>query len=145
MSAIECQINGILIVCSTVCSGADQRKHQSSASLAFVGGIHQWPVDSPHKGPVIWNMFPFDDVMTHLRSRLPLLPIPQVSCPPRDPRVLLWHPLSWRQPPGIRLLSTYWPAMELNFDGLEQEWCNSLANALELLLSYTNPLICGHK
>ena len=28
------------------------RKHQSSASLAFVRGIHRWPVNSPHKGPV---------------------------------------------------------------------------------------------
>ena len=33
-------------------SGADQRKHQSSASLAFVRGIHRWPVNSPHKRPV---------------------------------------------------------------------------------------------
>ena len=41
--------------------GADQRKHQSSASLAFVWGIHRWPVNSPHKGPV--KMFPFDDVI----------------------------------------------------------------------------------
>ena len=30
---------------------ADQRKHQSSASLTFVRGIHRWPVDSPYKGP----------------------------------------------------------------------------------------------
>ena len=28
------------------------KKHQSSASLAFVRGIHRWPVKSPHKGPV---------------------------------------------------------------------------------------------
>ena len=49
--------------CSTVCSGADQRKHQSSASLAFVRGIHRWPVNSPHKGPVTRKMFPFDDVI----------------------------------------------------------------------------------
>ena len=35
---------------STVYSGADQRKHQSSASLAFVRRIHRWPVNSPHKG-----------------------------------------------------------------------------------------------
>ena len=28
------------------------KKHQSSASLAFVRGIHRWPADSPHKGPV---------------------------------------------------------------------------------------------
>ena len=43
--------------------GADQRKHQSTASLAFVKGIHRWPVNSPHKGPVTWKMFPFDDVI----------------------------------------------------------------------------------
>ena len=46
------------IVCSTVCSGADQRKHQSSASLAPVRGIHQSPVDSPHKRAVMRKMFP---------------------------------------------------------------------------------------
>ena len=39
------------------------KKHQSSASLAFVRGIHRWPVNSPHKGPVTRNMFPFDDVI----------------------------------------------------------------------------------
>ena len=35
------QITGIMIVCSTACPGADQRNHQSSASLAFVKGIHR--------------------------------------------------------------------------------------------------------
>ena len=44
-------------------SGADQRKHQSSASLAFVWGIHRGPVNSPHKWPVTRKMFPFDDVI----------------------------------------------------------------------------------
>ena len=43
--------------------GADQRKHQSSASLAFVRGIHWRPVNSPHKWPVTRKMFPFDDVI----------------------------------------------------------------------------------
>ena len=38
----------------------DQRKHQRSASLALVRGIHWWPVNSPHKGPVTRKMFPFD-------------------------------------------------------------------------------------
>ena len=46
------QITSVLMVYSTVCSGADQRKHQNSASLAFVRGIHRWPVNSPHKGPM---------------------------------------------------------------------------------------------
>ena len=53
----------ILLVCSAVCLGTDQRKHQSSASLAFVRGIHRWPVNSPHKGPVTQKMFPFDDII----------------------------------------------------------------------------------
>ena len=52
MSEMASHITGVSIVYSTVCSGADQRKHQSSASLALVGGIHRWPVNSPHKGPV---------------------------------------------------------------------------------------------
>ena len=52
---------GVSIVCSTVCSDADRRKHLNAASLAFVRGIHRWPVDSPHKGPV--TQFPFDDVI----------------------------------------------------------------------------------
>ena len=52
MSAMASQITGVSIVCSTVCSGAGQRKHQSSASLAFVRGIHRWPVVSLHKGSV---------------------------------------------------------------------------------------------
>ena len=51
------------IVYSTVYSGADQRKHQSSVSLAFVRGIHRWPVNSTHKWPVTRKMFPFDDVI----------------------------------------------------------------------------------
>ena len=63
MSMMASKITGVWIVCTIVCSGADQRKYQSSASLAFVRGIHWWPVDCPHKGPVIWKMFPFDYVI----------------------------------------------------------------------------------
>ena len=63
MSAMASQITGITIVYSRVGSGADQRKHQSSASLAFVRGIHRWQVNSPHKGPVMQKKFPIDDVI----------------------------------------------------------------------------------
>ena len=49
-------VSNVSIVGSTVGSGADQRIHQSSVSLAFVRGIHRWPVNSPHKGPVTWKM-----------------------------------------------------------------------------------------
>ena len=54
ISEMTTQIIGVSMVCSTVCSGEDQRKHQSSASLAFVKGIHRWSVNPPHKGPVTW-------------------------------------------------------------------------------------------
>ena len=63
MGAIASQITSLTIVYSTVYSDADQRKHQSSASLAFVWGIHRGPVNSPHKWPVTRKMFPFDDVI----------------------------------------------------------------------------------
>ena len=82
MGATASQITGVKIVYSTVCSGADQRKHQSSASLAFVSGIHRWPMNSPHKGPVtrkyfhlktssrkelLWHLFTSGRIATRLR------------------------------------------------------------------------------
>ena len=42
MSAMASQITSVSTVCATICSGADQRKYQSSASLTFVRGIHRW-------------------------------------------------------------------------------------------------------
>ena len=63
MGTIASQITSLTIVYSTVYSGADQRKHQSSESLAFVRGIHRGPVNSPHKWPVTRKMSPFDDVI----------------------------------------------------------------------------------
>ena len=66
MGAIASQITSLTIVYSTVYSDAYQRKHQSSASLGFVWGIHWGPVNSQHK----LEMFPFDDVImaTHRSS-----------------------------------------------------------------------------
>ena len=63
MSTMGSQITSVSIVYSTVYSGVDQRKHQSAASLAYVRGIHGWPLDSPHKGQVARKMFPFNDVI----------------------------------------------------------------------------------
>ena len=63
MGAIASQITSLTTAYSTVYSDADQRKHQSSASLAFVRGIHRGPMNSPHKWPVTRKMFPFDDVI----------------------------------------------------------------------------------
>ena len=70
MGEIASQITSLTIVYSTVYSGADQRKHQSSVSLAFVWRIHRWPVNSPHKWSVTRKMFPFDDVIMVLRRDL---------------------------------------------------------------------------
>ena len=63
MSAIASQITSLTIVYSTVNSDADERKHQSSASLAFVRGIHRRPVNSTHNWPGTRKMFPFDDAI----------------------------------------------------------------------------------
>ena len=43
-------VTSLTIVYSNVYSGTDQRKHQSSPSLAFVWGIHRWPLNFPTKG-----------------------------------------------------------------------------------------------
>ena len=63
MDAIASKITSLTIVYLNVYSGADQSKHQSSASLVFVWGIHRGPVNSPHKWPVTRKMFPFNDVI----------------------------------------------------------------------------------
>ena len=63
MSTMTSQVTSTTIVYSIVYSVADQGNHQGSASLAFVRGIHRWPVNSPHKWSVTRKMFPFDDVI----------------------------------------------------------------------------------
>ena len=68
ISTVASQITSLMIIYSTVYSCADQGKHQSPVSLAFVRGIHRWPVNSPHKGPVTRKMFPFDDVIISIQT-----------------------------------------------------------------------------
>ena len=63
MGSKASQITSLTTVYSSVYSDTDQRKHQSSASLAFVQGIHHGLVNSPHKWPVTRKMLPFDDVI----------------------------------------------------------------------------------
>ena len=70
MGVIASQITSVVIIYSTVYSGADQRKYQSSASLAFVQGLHRRPVNSPHKWSVTRKMFPFDDVIMFCPSAM---------------------------------------------------------------------------
>ena len=59
MGIVASQITSLTIVYTTVYSDADQSKHQSCASLAFVWGIHRGPVNSPHKWPVTRKMFSY--------------------------------------------------------------------------------------
>ena len=66
MSMMASQITSLRIAYSTIYSGTDQRKHQIFMSLEFLWGIHRWPVNILNKGPVMWKMFPFDDlIMQH--------------------------------------------------------------------------------
>ena len=68
ISAMASQITGVSIVWSTLWSGADQRKHQRSASLAFVKGIQRWQGNSPHKRLVTRKMVPFDNVIMSIHK-----------------------------------------------------------------------------
>ena len=68
MTILASQITSLTVVYSIVYSGVNQRKHQSSASLAFVREIHWGPVNFPHKWPVTRKMFPFDDVIMILHK-----------------------------------------------------------------------------
>ena len=102
MSAMASQITSLTIVYSIVYSGAGQRKHQSSASLAFVRGIHRWPVNSPHKGPVTRKMFPFHDVTLWFLGCIPewlhfkKLISPWTKLPPFRRRYFHIHIREWK-------------------------------------------------
>ena len=118
MGAMVSQITSHTIVYSIVYSGAYQRKHQSSASLAFVRGIQQWPVNSPHKWPVIRKMFPLDDVIISyhitlhriitLRHIISLLPCTGIIWPQRDQNINN-HLLTvlWRLKRGLYIVYGY--------------------------------------
>ena len=106
LGAIASQITSLTIVYSTVYSDADHRKHQSPASLAFVRGIHRWPANFPHKGPVT-----FDDVIMVLliwisywtkwvtvTYRIAII----MSCS-------VIAPIIWVIFVAIKLISTSWP------------------------------------
>ena len=62
MNARSSQISSLTIVYLTVYSRRRWKKTSKLASLAFVWGIHRWPVYSPHRRPVTRKIFPFDDV-----------------------------------------------------------------------------------
>ena len=92
MGAIASQMTSLTIVYSTVHSDADHRKHESSASLEFVRGIHRGPVNSPHKWPVTRKMFPFDDVI------MPYVAVSLLLITASYENVQIWNNFgTWRQ------------------------------------------------
>ena len=80
ISAIGFSFTGVTIVHSTVCSGEEKWKHQRSASLAFVRGIHRGTLNFPHKGPITRKMFPFNYVI-----------IPRIKLPSNSLPVAVWQ------------------------------------------------------
>ena len=114
MGTMASQITSRTIVCSTVHSGTDKRKHQSSASLAFVRGTHWWPMNSPHKGPVTQKMFPFDDIIVAFMRQLTGSCLVQVmACHLWGTKPLpeywlitnwnLWNKLNWNLDQNIKI------------------------------------------
>ena len=101
MTVIACQITSLPSVYSTVYSDADQRKHQSSTSLASVWGIHQGPVNSHHKWPVTREMFPFDDVIMHCADwsvRRLYFDVPPHFTAPVTYNGLIWSSTNFAEP-----------------------------------------------
>ena len=108
MGVVAYQITSLRIVYLTVYSGADQRKHQSSASLAFVWGIHWGPVNSPHKWPVTRKIF-------HLMTSSWVFK--------NTPQLLITDPLCCANlPVGVPLR---WPVMRcaMSLDVISMVWC----------------------
>ena len=83
MGVMASQITSLTIVYSTIYSGGGQRKHQSSASLAFVRGIPWWPGNSQHKWPVTRKISQSDDVIMQktpfIIVRIALMPLQNLS------------------------------------------------------------------
>ena len=143
---IASQITSLTIVYSTVYSDADQRKHQSSASLAFVRGIHRRPVNSPHKWPVTRKMFPFDDVI--MNSGAIVFPADSLA------------QLRTRASANTLVTDHVWFTASLKVCGLGTDWpikCHTIQRSYYSLLTplgntlfsvqscmYTKPTMCSY-
>ena len=133
MSAMASQITSLNIVYLTVYSGADQRKQQSSASLAFVREIHRWPVNSPHKGPVTLKMFPFDDVIMLLnKGNSDLF---HFQCMRSTYITTCWRWFPWRwYVSGVQFTTTRWLEHSVKIDKMLD---NSTSLRLHHILLFT--------
>ena len=91
--------------------GVDQRKLQSSTSLAFMRGIHRWPVNSMHKGPVTRKMCPFDDIIMSV--------------------IVAWHPISIRSFDFNIHLTHYSPV--ISYGIMDHSFWSTVMSLLEAL------------
>ena len=118
MSAMAFQFTSYTFVYSTVYSSWDQRKHQISASLAFVRGIHRWPVNSPHKGPVTRKMFQFDDVIMDRTSHAGSSPCTMITMLTGSHKCQLWpcggQNLNDLTVSGLAVTKAPFPVVEIN-------------------------------
>ena len=71
MSAMPSQITRASIVFLTFSWGADERKHQSYASLAPVRGIHRWGESTCEGNPSAWPVADLDILQTRFNSEIP--------------------------------------------------------------------------
>ena len=63
MSAMASQITSVSIFSQLFVYVQIKENIKARRHWPLCEGIHRWPVDSPHKGPVTRKMFPFDDVI----------------------------------------------------------------------------------
>ena len=143
MTAVASQITSLTIVYLTIHSGTDQRKHQSSASLAFVRGIHQSLVNSPHKWPVTRKMSPFDDIIMGTDSKVPMrkklatmtahreLTVTQMVTASRD-----WAMTKWSQPAVTEPWPGPWLSCDLAVIILKMPWLSCDLAVTELWPSH---------
>ena len=120
MGEMASKITSLTIVYSIAYSGADQRKHQSSMSLASVRAIDRWPVNSPHKWPVTRKPIPFDDViMTTMKADHELY----LKSSPTSPSeiILCMRPANERWPYNVTLSLIGWVHSQ-------NDSCNLMAN-----------------
>ena len=108
MSAMASQMTGVPVVCSCFFMRRSKTSKLRITGKAFVGGIHRWPVDFPHKGPVI---FLIDDDIIHVQVGL----IKWIKTAKLLRIKMLIHRHLHIKPTGVRRLSSLCKAKLIRF------------------------------
>ena len=148
MTTMASQLTSLTVVYSTVYPDADQRKHQSSVSLAFVWGIHRdrWipRTKGQLRGKGFHLMASSWGIDTYWYSTNTDVCICRRNGHVADGNDRDYRPgiLSFCQVSATHLnIRLHLRVPHLHFDGLVQERRNSTANALDLRLCGTNSWI----